>query len=246
MGCLSRLSRRGPGIQMKRPLADRRRGFTLLELLTVMAIMLLLMGMALGAYHGFLRGAAIGSAVANVRGVLTSARQFAVTHRCRTYVVFWQDGTNSNYVVCKEEGRQEGNLPDVLVVDPPRWAPDELIGQNIFNLTSGKNGTVRANTANQLWATPRGGPVGACLQWNRYDRYGWALQSQKHLPQGIGFGDGTSADTPGAVRFNPDGTTPLPPASTYYSIMLRERFASASPAQREIRVQGLTGQVVVP
>jgi prepilin-type N-terminal cleavage/methylation domain-containing protein len=75
---------------MKRALArgQRPRAFTLLELLVVLAIMSTLMVIALPAFTNMGRGGGMRSGVAEVRATLNLARQWAITHRARTYVVF--------------------------------------------------------------------------------------------------------------------------------------------------------------
>lgn len=216
-----------------------RAGFTLLELLTVMAIMLMLMGMVMGSYYGFLRGAGLTSAVTNVRSTLSLARQFAVTHRCKTHVLFWQDGTNAHYVVCMQEGQQQNNASP-LKVYPPRWKDGELVGQEVFNLTTSTAGLVSTNGTDYLTASNSTGVIA----WNRGDHYGWAIRAQAHLPEGIAFGDGKPASAPPPVLFNSDGTTPVV-AAGYYSILVKEQYPTNSAGQKEIRVQGLTGQVQV-
>jgi prepilin-type N-terminal cleavage/methylation domain-containing protein len=58
--------------------AGRQQGFTLLELLTVMAIMALVMGMTMASFRGLGRGARLRGAVNTVRSSLSMARQQAV------------------------------------------------------------------------------------------------------------------------------------------------------------------------
>ena len=64
-----------------------KRGFTLLELITVMAIMMILMGMAMLAFVDWGRGAAMRSALMSVRTALSQARQHAVTYRVPTCIL---------------------------------------------------------------------------------------------------------------------------------------------------------------
>lgn len=67
---------------------DRRRGFTLIELLVVIGIMGILMGAAVVAFQNMSKGSAMRSSVMQVRTALALARQWAITHRENTYLVF--------------------------------------------------------------------------------------------------------------------------------------------------------------
>lgn len=62
----------------------QKRGFTLLEMLTVMAIMMIMMTMAMVTFQSFGKGTAMRSGLLNVKTGLMGARQWAVTHRVRT------------------------------------------------------------------------------------------------------------------------------------------------------------------
>lgn len=62
--------------------------FTLLELLVVMSIVVLLLAASLPTVTGMGRGASLQGAVSNVRSTLSLARQWAITNRKYTYVVF--------------------------------------------------------------------------------------------------------------------------------------------------------------
>jgi prepilin-type N-terminal cleavage/methylation domain-containing protein len=80
-----------------------RAAFTLLEMLTVIAIMGLIMSIAVVAFVDIGRGAAMRSSVLNVRSGLSSARQYAITHRVRTLFEYGNASeggmTNGYYVI---------------------------------------------------------------------------------------------------------------------------------------------------
>lgn len=216
--------------------ADRA-GFTLLELVTVIAIMILLLTLSVGSYRGFVRGAGMAGAVANLRATVSLARQFAVTHRTKTYIYFDQDGMTARYLVCAQEGRHEG--PDdsaYLHVLTPRWEPDALHGGTVYNLTDGSHGEVTDNSDRTIQAQLSGGGEN---RWDRGDRFGWAVHDDKRLPSGIVFGDGSASAAPDTIVFNADGTTELGPGQAYVLQMCETHGNGV----RVLTVNGLTGRV---
>jgi len=64
------------------------RGFTLIELLAVVAILALVFGIAVASLPGMTRGSAVRASTAELRATINLARQWAITHREPTYVVF--------------------------------------------------------------------------------------------------------------------------------------------------------------
>lgn len=68
---------------------NRRSGFTLVELLTVMGIMVLLMGISTIGFMGMRRGAEMRGAAMSIRTTLMLARQQAVTKRQNVTVQFF-------------------------------------------------------------------------------------------------------------------------------------------------------------
>lgn len=66
-------------------LAGRQRGgFTLIEILVVIAIMIIMMGIAMFGFVDWGRGQGIRTSVLNFRNTFSHARQHAITHRVRT------------------------------------------------------------------------------------------------------------------------------------------------------------------
>ena len=90
----------------------RAEGFSLMELLAVMAIMALLTTLAVTSYFGAVRGMARRSAVSHFANTLILARQRACMENSRICVMAFNEITGAqntdvtpSYVVCKELGR---------------------------------------------------------------------------------------------------------------------------------------------
>jgi type II secretory pathway pseudopilin PulG len=66
----------------------RRGGFTLIEILVVLAIMMMMMAMAMFAFVDFGRGAKMRAGALSFRSAFNGARQHAITHRTRTYLFY--------------------------------------------------------------------------------------------------------------------------------------------------------------
>lgn len=65
-----------------------RGGFTLVELLAVLAIIAIVAGITVAAFNGLTRGTKMEAAASTLRGTLGMARQWAITHNQTTFVVF--------------------------------------------------------------------------------------------------------------------------------------------------------------
>ncbi len=220
--------------------ADRR-GFTLLELLTVMLIMLILMGIGVGAFVGFTRAMSMQGAVSNLKSVLQLARQHAVTHQSPTFVVFSQDGTNASYVVLARFGVcNVGSAVSVTAMNEFPWEADELIGGTVYNIDDGSRATVTANTSGTIFGGLSGGRRNI---WSPGDRIGFAIHDSESLPPGLAFGpDAGSLELPDRVDFLPEGTTPR--AGGFYVIEICELYpSSAGSTSLVVTVRGLTGWV---
>ena len=73
---------------MKRKQQGHRKGFTLVELLVVVAIMGILIAFTVPAFESMGRGSAVRTAATQLAATMTYARQQAVVTRANTYVVF--------------------------------------------------------------------------------------------------------------------------------------------------------------
>jgi prepilin-type N-terminal cleavage/methylation domain-containing protein len=109
----------------------KRTGFTLLELLTVMAIMALLSTLAVTSYFGAVRGMARKSAVNHLANTLALARQRACMEGSRMCVMLYNEVLDNatppsvapSFVVCKEIGHIS-------------YAPGDSLGDEFANLSS--------------------------------------------------------------------------------------------------------------
>ena len=85
--------------------------FTLIELLSVMAIMVILLAIALGVSTDWGRSAGMRSSVLGVKSALAMARQWAVTYRVRTTFAYTNTSSceRGYYVVFDTENGNVGN-----------------------------------------------------------------------------------------------------------------------------------------
>jgi len=118
----------------------RLRGFTLIELITVMSILTFLIATAVGAYFAWNQTSALRGATDLTLAGLHRARQFAIAHRVDTYVVFecetpaepGQWNINSFFSLSTNASS------NASVFDPVAIAPRKDLPRNIsFSLNGG-------------------------------------------------------------------------------------------------------------
>lgn len=221
-----------------------RSGFTLLELLSVMAIMVVLMGIAGASYYGMSRGASLRGASSNLRSTLSLARQYAATRRASTHVLLWQDADGAYYRTFVEAGTDTGPLGDRLEVFGRGLSGDDvsLVGGVMYRLHPWQTGDVydegfiKTNKwdpdQRKSWVIATNGQ-GQTLQWFDGDIGGWAIRSKGRLPAGIRYDKDWQE-----VVFKPDGTAENQGPIT---ITVSEARGAGS---RRITVKAFTGLVV--
>ncbi|MBT3294137.1 MAG: prepilin-type N-terminal cleavage/methylation domain-containing protein [Verrucomicrobia bacterium] len=95
-----------------------RRGFTLLELLVVMAIMAMIMGATMAAYFSIGQGARIRGAVNTLQSNLALARQRTVLQQIPLSVVFSNNVTSGTWHYQVEEAESGARIGEVMHVPP--------------------------------------------------------------------------------------------------------------------------------
>ncbi len=78
--------------------AGARRGFTLLELLAVMAIIVIVAGISVAAFANITRGGAVTTVAHRVRALVWQARSYAAGHNVQTRVLFGISASARQYV----------------------------------------------------------------------------------------------------------------------------------------------------
>ena len=71
----------------------QREGFTLIEMLVVIVIVGIMLALALPAVNNLMKSGGVSAASRHVSNTLNLARQYAITHRTKTRVVFPYSGT---------------------------------------------------------------------------------------------------------------------------------------------------------
>lgn len=191
-----------------------KEGFTLLELLTVMAIMVIMMSIAGASYYGMSRGAAMRGSVSNLTTALSLARQFSVNHRKRTHVKLWKDTLKSNYQVFVEVGRNKSSIAEILWLETI-GIKDNLKGGYIYKLPvnldplklydRGKIFSFSYETNSYgAWITEikASNEVNrTVMKWGNNDKAAWSIQDTASLFDGIEY-----VKKGEEVVFYPDGT----------------------------------------
>lgn len=182
-----------------------QKGFTLLELLVVMTIMVIMMGIAVAANFGITRGMAMRSAVDHFRSTLLHARQTAVLTGRKVYVLIDKTGVGS-YSIC----HHEGTTTAVGGSNKSFWDDfgdlSVLVSNSvIYNLsqTPDKRRTLIKSVEYKVQGNKRyyevftEDPI-----WQQDDKYGWMVFPETTLPRGFEF-----SVAPDHIMFNGDGTS---------------------------------------
>jgi len=218
-----------------------RGGFTLLELLVVIVIMFLVMGIGVGSFIGYTRGAAMRGAISNVKGTLQLARQHAVSYQRPTAVIFTTTETNATYLAVVQIGTAHSIADNrVYLHNPLPWEDGTLEGSILYGYSGSTVSRAdvvynRNDDPDDGANTPHWIAVGGGGGFAVGQRLGFAIHARRQLPDGLAF----TPATPRVVVFNPDGTTP---AAGDVDIEIHERYV-ASGAEATLQVRGLTGWV---
>ena len=215
----------------------KRGGFTLLELLAVMVIMFMLMGMGTVAMKGLIQGSGISGATANVKALLTQARQYAITKEQRVYVIFRKDEAKGKswMTVCSRYGVSDNNSAGFCITETDLpWGSNTLVGATVYNLkTRGSSKVTRhikVDDGGDRLTTPG-------LNWQRGAGVGFEVAAKKYLPSGMEFD--FNPNKPPVVVFYPDGS-----AGGADKIAFQEMYVK-DPEKVEMEIDATTGWVKV-
>ena len=119
----------------------RVRGFTLIELITVMSILVFLIATAVGAYFAWNQTSALRGATDLTLSGLHRARQFAITRQVDTYVEFgWSDGAlqktltnNFCFILCTNATDDAGTALELVPISPRQDLPRNIVCQFSMN-----------------------------------------------------------------------------------------------------------------
>ncbi len=200
----------------------RRRGFTLMELLTVMIIMSIVLTTGIVSYVGARRGMEMRAAVGTVQSTLSLARQHAVTKRRMTAVVFRLEGdANSGtncYYIFERVGKASAADQNILKAIPPPLTQDKGYwpsnGTLVCNMTAPDGRIGKLDSPGRAEAID---PAGLIIQgdttvtwlpdevkgWAIGDAYGFQVGEKLFLPPGIKC-QVASANN-GLILFHPNG-----------------------------------------
>lgn len=133
-------------------------GFTLLELLVVMGIMVMLMSIGVAGYFGMRRGAEMRGASSMVQTTIMLARQQAVTKRRTVEVNFYQRGETNSIQVMEIVPNVTNMLVHEEVTLPPGVEYDKVRPpcppSKVTFVPTGKAGSTGTSVINLVEKTP--------------------------------------------------------------------------------------------
>jgi prepilin-type N-terminal cleavage/methylation domain-containing protein len=237
------------------------RGFTLLELLVVMSIMVTVSSILVMSYFGAMRGSSYTAAEKDVRNCLLLARQRACLDGTRTFFVMIDE---TNYVIVRSAG-VVGEVADPYVYDTyaDLSSFDQFMagigtptsgGRRLFDMDSGASSLIREISTSDKQVldpvdrTPYNRRVNritvdSVRDWSAGDRYGFEIHPRQMLPKGFLFRttDDTTPPSYARVVFEPGGNS-----TGVSQIRIIEKIASDRPRNRVVlNISPLNGGVTV-
>lgn len=209
-----------------------QRGFTLVELVSVMAIAIMMMGLASAGYLGYIRSSSINRGVGMVRSKIMLARQHAATKKQLVYVI--PGGTYLRIYVAI--GRKNDSASITHFVSDG-WIPKLEEGAPIYH--PGLDATGIVETCVHLPETqPPTYQIVATPNWAWFENEVCAmLLDEFELPRGTKF----STSTGGRLTVNPTGTVETGNGSD----MVLEVVEEVGPMSAKVTVKNISGAIIL-
>lgn len=123
------------------------KGFTLMEMLVVLAVVAMLLGVSIPFFASFTKGAKLKTAASDLTAILNTARSFAITYRQNYSVVFDSSSAPHSYYIVDNSGQVYGkkyNLPSGTKFSRPS-SPEQATtfeaDRAVFTSTGGLSGS---------------------------------------------------------------------------------------------------------
>ncbi len=171
----------------------RRRGFTLLELLTVMIIMGIVLSTGIMMYAGARRGMEMRAARSSIQSAMSMVRQHAVTKRRMTGIVFRLEGTTNCFYYFEGGGKVSRSHATTLYTGLPPLPEDQgywpTTNTLVCNMTT-PGGRIGKMNGNGGYDDVVGGfaPVTwneSGAGWTTGDAFGFQVSEKMFMPPGI-------------------------------------------------------------
>ena len=124
-----------------------RKGFTLMEMLIVLAVIVLILGVSIPFFSSFTKGAKLKTAAKDITAVLNTARNLVITHRRNYSVTFDYSARPHSYYITDEDNQlyeKKYYLPSSIRFNrpsnpdqPTTFTSDEAIFSSTGGLTAG-------------------------------------------------------------------------------------------------------------
>jgi prepilin-type N-terminal cleavage/methylation domain-containing protein len=225
-----------------------KRGFTLLELITVVGIMGAVMCLTVPAMNGIKGAGDLTSSTGAIGAILTEARTEAMMKNSYVFVGFYEsDGSQADTIRPAPSGTgriwvgiavTKDGTPGYSTANPGAWSTVNLMPggklQYFDNIHLSTNAAFYTSNATANTTSPVGDPSAAITP------FGWPLENSNSVSQ----------FTQGVIEFTPQGTAMLPGSSNspeYLQIALIPTHGNSvainSPNGAVIQVDAITGAV---
>jgi prepilin-type N-terminal cleavage/methylation domain-containing protein len=208
-----------------------RRGFTLIEMITVLTIIILVLAIAIPVWNALMGGTNVAAAQNQISAVLANARADAIYNRRATGVCFYIDPKTQRTAMAEVQVQTlyQTSSSTYTPLFPPNGQPlpDGLVNSLELVNNPDPNNPGSFSFTRDAVLLPAGVGVVAnnnTYTYNQYNQWGANSANYPPLDRYLHLG---------VIMFGPDGTL----ATIPYAIPLKDQFTSASTPQENLLCQ---------